>query len=43
VDVSGVKPVIDRVFPFGQAREAYRHMASGAHFGKVVIDVTDRS
>jgi NADPH:quinone reductase-like Zn-dependent oxidoreductase len=42
VDVGGVKPVIDRVFPFGQAREAYRHMASGAHFGKVVIDVTDR-
>lgn len=43
VDVSGVKPVIDRVFPFAQAREAYRHMASGAHFGKVVIDVTDRT
>ena len=42
VDVGGVKPVIDRVFPFGQAREAYRHMASGAHFGKVVIDVTGR-
>ena len=42
-DVSGVKPVIDRVFPFGQAQAAYRHMESGAHFGKVVIDVTDRS
>lgn len=40
VDVAGVKPVIDRVFPFGQAQEAYRYMASGAHFGKVVIDVT---
>ena len=40
VDVAGVKPVIDRVFSFGQAQEAYRYMASGAHFGKVVIDVT---
>jgi len=40
-DVSGVKPVVDRVFSFGQAQEAYRYMASGAHFGKVVIDVTD--
>lgn len=40
-DVGGVKPVVDRVFSFGQAREAYRYMASGAHFGKVVIDVTD--
>lgn len=39
-DVAGVKPVIDRVFPFTQAQEAYRYMASGAHFGKVVIDVT---
>lgn len=42
-DVAGVKPTIDRVFPFGQAQEAYRYMASGAHFGKVVIDVTYRS
>jgi len=40
VDVASVKPTIDRVFPFGQAQEAYRYMASGAHFGKVVIDVT---
>ncbi|MBD8565594.1 NAD(P)-dependent alcohol dehydrogenase [Oxalobacteraceae sp. CFBP 8763] len=40
VDASGVKPVIDRVFPFDQAQDAYRYLASGAHFGKVVIDVT---
>ncbi|NNG24966.1 zinc-dependent alcohol dehydrogenase family protein [Telluria aromaticivorans] len=42
-DVAGIKPVIDRVFPFRQAQEAYRYMESGSHFGKVVIDVTDRS
>lgn len=42
-DVTGLKPTIDRVFPFGQAQEAYRYMESGSHFGKVVIDVTDRS
>jgi NADPH:quinone reductase-like Zn-dependent oxidoreductase len=41
-DVAGVKPTVDRVFPFAQAQEAYRYMASGAHFGKVVIDVTAR-
>jgi len=40
-DVNGIKPAVDRVFSFGQAQEAYRYMASGAHFGKVVIDVTD--
>ena len=32
-----LKPVIDRVFPFDQAAEAYKHLESGTHFGKVVI------
>jgi NADPH:quinone reductase-like Zn-dependent oxidoreductase len=32
-----LRPVIDRVFPFADAVEAYRHLESGAHFGKVVI------
>ena len=31
------QPVIDRVFPFDQAIEAYRHFESRTHFGKVVI------
>jgi NADPH:quinone reductase-like Zn-dependent oxidoreductase len=35
-----LKPVIDRVFPFDQAREAFRYVESGAHFGKVVIRVS---
>jgi NADPH:quinone reductase-like Zn-dependent oxidoreductase len=34
-----LKPVIDRVFPFEQAPDAYRHLESGAHFGKVVIKI----
>jgi NADPH:quinone reductase-like Zn-dependent oxidoreductase len=33
-------PVIDRVFAFDEARAAYEHLASGAHFGKVVIRVS---
>ena len=32
-----IKPVVDRVFPFAEAAAAYRHLQSGAHFGKVVI------
>ena len=32
-----LRTVIDRVFPFDQAIEAYRHFESRAHFGKVVI------
>ena len=35
-----LKPVIDKVFPFDQAREAFRYVESGAHFGKVVIRVS---
>ncbi len=34
-----LKPVIDRVFPFEQAREALGYLQDGAHFGKVVISV----
>jgi NADPH:quinone reductase-like Zn-dependent oxidoreductase len=30
-------PVIDRVFNFDQAKEAYEYMQSGQHFGKIVI------
>ena len=32
-------PIIDWVFPFPEAQKAYRHLASGSHFGKVVIRV----
>jgi NADPH:quinone reductase-like Zn-dependent oxidoreductase len=39
-EVTDLKPVVDRVFTFDQAKEAYRHMESGSHFGKVVIAVT---
>ncbi len=35
-----VKPIIDKIFPFNQAQEAYRYLQSAAHFGKVVIKVT---
>ncbi|MFB1481442.1 NAD(P)-dependent alcohol dehydrogenase [Corallococcus sp. RDP092CA] len=33
------RPVIDRVFPFAQAREALQYLESGGHFGKIVITV----
>lgn len=32
-----IRPVIDRVFEFDEAKEAYRYQESGAHFGKIVI------
>jgi len=33
-------PVVDRVFPFAETRQAYEYLASGQHFGKVVVKVT---
>jgi NADPH:quinone reductase-like Zn-dependent oxidoreductase len=39
IEANGIKPVIDKVFAFDEAPAAYRHMASGAHFGKIVICV----
>jgi NADPH:quinone reductase-like Zn-dependent oxidoreductase len=39
VTANAIKPVIDKVFGFDDAQAAYRHMASGAHFGKIVIRV----
>ncbi|KKY35283.1 putative alcohol zinc-containing [Diaporthe ampelina] len=34
-----VRPVVDRVFEFEQAKEALKYLYSGSHFGKVVIRV----
>lgn len=34
-----IKPVIDRVFSFAEARAAFEHLRSGQHFGKVVISL----
>jgi NADPH:quinone reductase-like Zn-dependent oxidoreductase len=39
IAANGLVPVVDRVFAFDEAREAYRHLASGAHFGKIVISL----
>jgi NADPH:quinone reductase-like Zn-dependent oxidoreductase len=39
ISANGIRPVIDKVFGFDDAKAAYQHMASGAHFGKIVIRV----
>lgn len=35
----GIRPVVDHVFDFGEAREAYRYYRDGNPFGKVVISI----
>jgi NADPH:quinone reductase-like Zn-dependent oxidoreductase len=35
------EPVIDRVFGFGEAIDAYQYLQKEKHFGKVVIRIGD--
>ncbi|EKS9797287.1 MULTISPECIES: zinc-dependent alcohol dehydrogenase family protein [Burkholderia] len=39
VDAKQIRPVVDRVFGFDEAPQAYAYLQSGQHFGKVVIRV----
>lgn len=35
----GLRPVVDRVFAFEEAREAFEYLAACKHFGKVCVEV----
>lgn len=39
LEVTGIKPVIDRSFALSELGAAFRHQESGAHFGKIVVDI----
>ena len=39
IDQTRLRPVIDRVFSFGEAPEAFKTMENASHFGKIVISV----
>jgi NADPH:quinone reductase-like Zn-dependent oxidoreductase len=39
IEVNKIKPIIDKVFPFDQAAEAFRLQASGNFLGKIAIAV----
>jgi len=41
--VHQLKPVIDREFPFEDARVAHQYFAEQPHFGKVVISQSEHS
>jgi NADPH:quinone reductase-like Zn-dependent oxidoreductase len=34
-----IKPVLDQHFPLARLADAFRHQASGAHFGKIVVEI----
>lgn len=39
ISVNKLEPVIDRVFGFGDVKEALRYMENGSHFGKLVVKI----
>jgi NADPH:quinone reductase-like Zn-dependent oxidoreductase len=38
MEAHALRPVVDRVFPFTEVRDAYAYLASGKHLGKVVVE-----
>ncbi|TKA30222.1 hypothetical protein B0A54_15416 [Friedmanniomyces endolithicus] len=40
-DKHQIRPVVDRTFPFDDAKEALKYLYSGGHFGKVVVKVAN--
>ncbi len=41
IEANGIRPVIDRSFPLEELAEAFAYQASGAHFGKIVVDLAE--
>ena len=41
IAANALKPVIDTVLPFTEARAAYHRMRAGDHFGKIVVSIGD--
>jgi len=39
LDANDMKPIIDKTFPLQDLIEAFRYEASGAHFGKICIEI----
>ena len=37
IDLHKISPVVDKVFPFTEAKAAFSAMAGGEHFGKIVL------
>lgn len=39
IEASGMRPLIDSRYDWSDFPQALRHLASGAHFGKVVLSL----
>lgn len=39
IDATGLKPVIDKIFPLEEIVAAFRHQESNKHFGKICLEI----
>jgi NADPH:quinone reductase-like Zn-dependent oxidoreductase len=39
IEATGVRPVLDKSFALEELAAAFRHQESGAHFGKIVVEI----
>ena len=39
IEASGIRPVIDSAYPLEALAGAFRHQASGGHFGKIAVEI----
>jgi NADPH:quinone reductase-like Zn-dependent oxidoreductase len=39
INVSGIKPVLDKSFALADLADGFRHQESNTHFGKIVVDI----
>lgn len=39
IDANGLKPIIDKVFVLDEIAEAFRYQETGAHFGKICLEL----
>lgn len=39
IEATGIRPVLDRHFPLAALADAFRYQESGAHFGKIIVDI----
>ena len=40
IELYSIKPILDRVFPWTEAKNAYQHLESQRHFGKICLAIT---
>ena len=38
IDASGLKPVVDKIFPLEDLADAFRYQETGKHFGKICLE-----